>query len=65
MSAMTYAGGPVTELGILVRDSPNGPMFIDAAAQLTCFRTVFRKVKALSLAPERSRDFIHRLAREL
>ncbi|MEU9736548.1 helix-turn-helix transcriptional regulator [Streptomyces sp. NPDC048002] len=65
VSAMTYAGGPVTQLDTLVRDSPNGPMFIDAAAQLTRFRTVFRKVKALSLAPERSRDFIHRLAKEL
>ncbi|MGW5636815.1 helix-turn-helix domain-containing protein [Streptomyces sp. NPDC003832] len=65
VSAMAYAGGPVVQLDTLVRDSPNGPTFIDAAAQLTRFRTVFRKVKALSLAPERSRDFIHRLAKEL
>ncbi len=64
-SAMVYAGGPVPQLDTMVRDSPNGPVFVDAAAQLSRYRTLFRRVEAVSLEPERSRDFIHRLTKEL
>ncbi|MFI9819257.1 helix-turn-helix domain-containing protein [Streptomyces sp. NPDC052013] len=64
-SAMVYAGGPVRQLDTVVRDGPNGTVFIDAAAQLGHFRTLFRRVEAASLEPERSRDFIHALAKEL
>ncbi|MEU5095799.1 helix-turn-helix transcriptional regulator [Streptomyces sp. NPDC020996] len=64
-SAMTYAGGSVPRLDTVVRDGPHGATFIDSAAQLDAFRTLFRKVEAVSLTPERSRDFIHRLAKEL
>lgn len=64
-SAMVYAGGAVPQLDTVVCDGPNGTVFIDAAAQLGHFRTLFHKVEAASLEPERSRDFIHRLAKEL
>ncbi|GAA4068702.1 helix-turn-helix transcriptional regulator [Streptomyces shaanxiensis] len=64
-SAMVYAGGPVAKLDTVVRDGPHGTIFVDAEAQLDRFRTLFRKVEAVSLEPERSRDFIHRLAKEL
>jgi transcriptional regulator with XRE-family HTH domain len=64
-SAMVYAGGHVPQLDTVVRDGPNGPVFIDAEAQLSRYRTLFRRVEAVSLEPDRSRDFIHRLAREL
>ncbi|MGW0837940.1 helix-turn-helix domain-containing protein [Streptomyces prunicolor] len=64
-SAMTYAGGQVPKLDTVVRDVPHGSAFIDSEAQLGAFRTRFRKVEAVSLAPERSRDFINRLAKEL
>ncbi|MFI1420178.1 helix-turn-helix domain-containing protein [Streptomyces sp. NPDC020731] len=64
-SAMVYAGGPVPQLDTVVRDGPNGTVFIDAAAQLGHFRTLFRRVEAASLEPERSRDFIRTLAKEL
>ena len=64
-SAMVYAGGPVPALDTMVRDSPNGPVFIDAAAQLARYRTLFRRVEAMSLEPARSRDFIHQLTKEL
>ncbi|MDH6516909.1 transcriptional regulator with XRE-family HTH domain [Streptomyces sp. SAI-135] len=64
-SAMTYAEGPTPRLDTVVRDGPHGASFIDAEAQLGSFRTLFRKVEAVSLDPERSRDFIHRLAKEL
>ncbi|MGW0826470.1 helix-turn-helix domain-containing protein [Streptomyces sp. NPDC002845] len=64
-SAMVYAGGPVPQLDTVVRDGPNGPVFIDAEAQLRRYRTLFRRVEAASLEPERSRDFIHKLTKEL
>jgi hypothetical protein len=64
-SAMVYAGGLVPKLDTVVRDVPHGSAFIDSEAQLSAFRTRFRKVEAVSLDPERSRDFIHRLAKEL
>ncbi|MER5913324.1 helix-turn-helix transcriptional regulator [Streptomyces sp. NPDC001982] len=64
-STMTYAGGPVSKLDTVVRDAPHGAALVDSEAQLGAFRTLFRKVEAESLDPERSRDFIHRLAKEL
>ncbi|MFE4664007.1 helix-turn-helix transcriptional regulator [Streptomyces sp. NPDC056716] len=64
-STMTYIGGTVPELDTVVRDVPHGSAFIDSEAQLSAFRTRFRKVEAVALDPERSRDLIHRLAKEL
>ncbi|MFJ3641836.1 helix-turn-helix domain-containing protein [Streptomyces sp. NPDC090108] len=64
-SAMTYAGGAVPKLDTVVRDGPHGAAFIDSEAQLGAFRTLFHKVESVSLDPERSRDFIHKLAKEL
>jgi transcriptional regulator with XRE-family HTH domain len=64
-SAMVYAGGPVPQLDTVVRDGPHGTSFIDAQAQLSRFRTLFRRLEAVSLDPDRSRDFIHRLSKEL
>ncbi|MGY1582946.1 helix-turn-helix domain-containing protein [Streptomyces sp. MN13] len=64
-SAMTYVGGPLPKLDTVVRDVPHGLAFIHSEAQLGAFRTRFRKVEAVALDPERSRDFINRLAKEL
>ncbi|MFF4250945.1 helix-turn-helix domain-containing protein [Streptomyces sp. NPDC001663] len=64
-NSMMYVGGAVPKLDTAVRDAPQGAGFIDSDAQLGAFRTLFRKVEAVSLEPERSRDFIHRLAKEL
>ncbi|MFJ8937066.1 helix-turn-helix domain-containing protein [Streptomyces sp. NPDC102365] len=63
-SAMVYAGGPVPRLDTVVRDSPNGPVFVDAEVQLSRYRTLFRRVEAVSFDTDRSRDFIHALAKE-
>ncbi|MFJ9179890.1 helix-turn-helix domain-containing protein [Streptomyces sp. NPDC102360] len=62
---MVYAGGPVPKLDTVVRDGPHGAIFVDCEAQLGVFRTLFRRVEAVSLTHERSRDLIHRLAKEL
>ncbi|MCN9243010.1 helix-turn-helix transcriptional regulator [Streptomyces sp. RY43-2] len=64
-SAMTYAGGAARKLDTVVHDGPHGTAFINSEAQLVAFRTLFHRVKGVSLDPERSRDFIHRLAKEL
>ncbi|QIY72875.1 helix-turn-helix domain-containing protein [Streptomyces sp. RLB1-33] len=64
-STMTYVGGSVAKLDTVVRDAPHGSVFVDSEAQLSAYRTRFLKVEAVSLEPERSRDFIHRLTNEL
>ncbi|MEV7991089.1 helix-turn-helix transcriptional regulator [Streptomyces sp. NPDC086077] len=64
-STMTYVGGPLPKLDTVVRDAPHGSVFIDSEAQLNAYRTRFRKVEAVSLEPARSREFIHKLAKEL
>ncbi|MFI1412994.1 helix-turn-helix domain-containing protein [Streptomyces sp. NPDC020707] len=64
-STMTYVGGPLPKLDTVVRDAPHGSVFIDAEAQLNTYRTTFRKVEAASLGPEQSREFIHKLTKEL
>lgn len=62
---MTYVGGPLPKLDTVVRDALHGSAFIDSDAQLTTYRTSFRKVEDAALAPGQSREFIHALAKEL
>jgi Domain of unknown function (DUF5753) len=64
-AALFYLGGPVTALDTVQRDTPYGTAFLDDAAQLLVMRTLFRKVESVSLDPLKSRDFIHRLVKEL
>ncbi|MFF9314943.1 helix-turn-helix domain-containing protein [Streptomyces sp. NPDC014748] len=63
--SMMYAGGPIPQLDTGLRDAPTGVEFIDAAAQLEQLRTLFRRIRDASLDPIASRDFIHRLTKEL
>ncbi len=64
-STMVHLGGAVSRLDTVVRDAPHGTAFVDSEAQLEHFRKLFRKVKAGSLPPGRSRDLIHQLAKEV
>lgn len=64
-SAMMLAGGAVPKLDTALRDAPHGTDFVDAEAQLGVFRTLFRRVEDSSIDPERSHEFIHRLAKEM
>ncbi|MFD7061764.1 helix-turn-helix domain-containing protein [Streptomyces sp. NPDC059906] len=64
-AAMVYAGSVVSKLDTVVRDGPHGTVFVDSEAQLAVFRTHFRRVETMSLDPERSREFIHKLSKEL
>lgn len=64
-SSLVYVGGRVAALDTVQRDTPYGSAFVDASAQLGAMRTLFRKVESASLDTKRSRDFIHRLSKEL
>ncbi|MFF3938880.1 helix-turn-helix domain-containing protein [Streptomyces phaeofaciens] len=64
-ASMVYAGGPVPQLATGLRDAPTGVVFIDAEPQLERLRTLLRKVEEATLDPATSRDFIHRLTKEL
>ncbi len=64
-STMVHVGGAVPRLDTVVRDAPHGTVFLDSEAQLDHFRRLFRRVRDESLPPERSRDLIHKLAKEL
>ncbi|GAA2320466.1 helix-turn-helix transcriptional regulator [Streptomyces kunmingensis] len=64
-ASMMYVGGPLAQLDTGLRDAPTGTAFIDAEPQLKRLRTLLRKVERATLDPSASRDFIHRLAKEL
>lgn len=64
-SSMTYVGGPVSKLDTVMRDAPHGAVFVDSEVELAAYRARFRKVEAVSLEPDRSRDFIRTLVKEL
>ncbi|MET9501739.1 helix-turn-helix transcriptional regulator [Streptomyces sp. NPDC006622] len=65
MSTMAYLGGAVDKLDTVIRDAPYGTGHVHNADELNTYRTLFRRVKAMSLDPEKSRDLINRLAKEL
>ncbi|MGW6907104.1 helix-turn-helix domain-containing protein [Streptomyces sp. NPDC054940] len=64
-ASMMYAGGSVPRLDTGLRDSPAGVAFIDGESQLNRLRALLHRVESASLDPVASRDFIHRLGREL
>jgi hypothetical protein len=64
-ASMMYMGGPVPQLDTGLREAATGTAFIDAELQLAALRTLFRKVEEATLTPLASRDFIHRLSKEL
>ncbi|GGU28398.1 helix-turn-helix domain-containing protein [Streptomyces daghestanicus] len=64
-ASMMYLGGRVPKLDTGLLDSPTGTLFIDAEEHLNRLRTLFRTVRESSLEPLESRDFIHRLMKEL
>jgi hypothetical protein len=64
-TAMMLAGGAVPKLDTAVGDAPHAAAFVDSEDQLGVFRTLFRRVESMSLDPERSRDFIDGLGKEL
>ncbi|GAA1352781.1 helix-turn-helix domain-containing protein [Streptomyces beijiangensis] len=63
--ALLYAEGPVPQLDTVQLDSAHGPEFTYAEAQLAKYRAHLEWMDVHTLDPDRSRDFIHSIAREL
>lgn len=63
--SVDYASGPVPQLDTVQIDTHFGCEFLDAEAQLVKFRSVLDRMEAAALEPAESRDFIHRLTREI
>ena len=60
-----YAHGPVPQLDTVYLDQAHGLAFLDAEAQLHKYRTLFDRIGTVALAPEKTRDLIHNVMREL
>lgn len=60
-----YSTGPVPPLDTVHLDQSHGPVFLDSEAQLAKYRTLLRRMEADALTPAKSRDLIHKIAREL
>lgn len=62
---VVYAEGPVSQLDTVQVDSSHGPDFLHAEAQLAKYRAQLDLLEELALSPERSRDLIREIARQL
>lgn len=60
-----YADGPVPPLDTVRLDQSHGPVFLDAEPLLRMYRALLDRMESVSLAPEHSRDFIHKLIHDL
>ncbi|MCX5078925.1 helix-turn-helix domain-containing protein [Streptomyces sp. NBC_00424] len=63
--SVLYAGAEIPALDTVQIDSAFDSGFLDAEAQLARYRKLFTSVEAISLDPEESRKFIHRIAQEM
>ncbi|MEU6222654.1 DUF5753 domain-containing protein [Streptomyces sp. NPDC047042] len=64
-ASMMYMDGPVPQLDTGLHEGATDTVFIDAEPQLRMLRTLFHRVEKATLDPTASRDFIHRLSKEL
>lgn len=62
---VVYTEGPVPRLDTVQVDSSHGPAFLHAEAQLAKYRAQLDLLEELALPPEKSRDFIRRIANQL
>ncbi|MFW6721087.1 helix-turn-helix domain-containing protein [Streptomyces sp. MAR4 CNY-716] len=60
-----YFEGPVPRLDTVQVDSAHGPDFLHADGQLSKYRLLLDQMKAVSLPPEQTRDYIHTIAQQL
>ncbi|WP_371661492.1 helix-turn-helix domain-containing protein [Streptomyces sp. NBC_00280] len=60
-----YAHGPVPELDTVYLDQAHGLAFLDAEAELRKYRTLFDRIEAIALDPEKTRNLIHTVMRDL
>jgi hypothetical protein len=60
-----YAHGPVPELDTVHLDQSHGLTFLDAEAQLRKYRTLFERLEAVALDPDKTRDLISNVILDL
>ncbi|MDH6629010.1 hypothetical protein M2271_006845 [Streptomyces sp. LBL] len=60
-----YIHGPVPRLDTVSLDQSHGPVLVDAEAELDTYRNLLHRMESVALPPEKTRDFIHKLATEL
>ncbi|MFI8235794.1 helix-turn-helix domain-containing protein [Streptomyces sp. NPDC085866] len=60
-----YAEGPTEQLDTVQIDNSHGPDFLFGEAELAKYRAHLDRLEDLALSADRSRDFIHAIAREL
>ncbi|MEU9189582.1 helix-turn-helix transcriptional regulator [Streptomyces sp. NPDC048484] len=60
-----YAHGPVSQLDTVYLDQAHGLAFLDADAQLHKYRTLFDRIERITISPEKTRDLIQHVMREL
>ncbi|MFB7188981.1 helix-turn-helix domain-containing protein [Streptomyces sp. NPDC056230] len=60
-----YAEGPVPQLDTVQIDSSHGPVFVHSETQLAKYRAHLDWMERIALSPDKSRDFIHNIARQL
>jgi transcriptional regulator with XRE-family HTH domain len=63
--SMVYAGGPVPQLDTVEIDTPFGGLFLDAETQLQSYRELIDTLANVALDPRESKQFIHRIARDM
>ncbi|MFJ9605706.1 helix-turn-helix domain-containing protein [Kitasatospora sp. NPDC101176] len=62
---LTYAFGSVPELDTVEVESSQGPIHLDAASELTSYRSIFKRTESTALGESASRDLIRKIARNL
>ncbi|MFD4859530.1 helix-turn-helix domain-containing protein [Streptomyces atratus] len=62
---VNYAEGPVPQLDTVQVDSTHGPEFLYEEEQLAKYRSHLDWMERIALPPQKSRDFIHDIARHL
>lgn len=62
---VNYSEGPVPQLDTVQVDSTHGPEFLYGEAQLAKYRSHLDWMERIALPPEKSREFIHDIARHL
>ncbi|MGW2252133.1 helix-turn-helix domain-containing protein [Kitasatospora sp. NPDC001660] len=62
---LTFAEGPVPELGTIQMDVTQGALFFDSPADLTKHRAIFSRLDSTALPEEGSRDFIRSVMKDV
>nr|WP_051967036.1 helix-turn-helix transcriptional regulator [Kitasatospora mediocidica] len=62
---LNYTTGPISELDTVELDSSRGPLFFDAKSELESYRAILQRTESVALSPEKSRELIRSVARNL